>query len=303
MTDAELQAALDRVAEDLSAGATDLSIEAATALEAWGREAGPVAARGVPALLRRLASLRPSMAPFLRLADAAAGAIERASREHGARELAAAAGRFAREEASAAARVARQVLAHAGDATRIGTYSAGATVREALMELRRAGRSVSVVLSESRPALEGVSLAERLAGAGIAVRLVTDAALPGELGGVEALWLGADALVPDGVIHKVGTVHLARAAGRAGVPVVVLAGHGKMLGPELARFLKLEQGDPGAIYGGATAGITAENPLFDLTPWAQIDAVFTEEGRLPAVDARRKVLDARSTGALTRLTG
>jgi ribose 1,5-bisphosphate isomerase len=296
-----LQSALEAVAGDARAGATDLALRAAAALEEWGRGSATRSSEQVDDVVRRLVGVSGSTGPLLRLADSVAGSVEMAQPERRSRAMALAAGEFAFELASSPSRVARQVVALCGDVTRIATYSGGASIRVALQELHRAGRPVSVVVSEARPAMEGVALAEDLARAGILVRLVTDAALPGELSGVEALWLGCDALTPDGVAHKVGTAPLARAAALAGVEVMVLASQLKRLGPDLAAGLRLTQGDPDSVYPGSTPGVRPACPLFDLTPWNLVGRVASEEGVHPGVAARREVVRKRSSGALERL--
>jgi translation initiation factor 2B subunit (eIF-2B alpha/beta/delta family) len=296
-----LPSVLEAAAGDARDSATDVALRVAAALEEWGRGSAARPSGRMDDLVRRLIGLRPSMAPLLRLADTVASSVEMARPERRSKAMAVAAGEFAFELASSPSRIAKQVLTFCGDVTRIATYSGGASIRVALQELHRAGRPISVVVSEARPALEGVALAEDLARAGIPVRLVTDAALPGELSGVEALWLGCDALVPNGVVHKVGTAHLARAAALAGVEVVVLASQLKRLGPDLAARIRLAAGNPDSIYRGPLPGLRPACPLSDVTPWKLVGRVASEEGVRPGAAARQEVGRLRSTGALARL--
>ena len=58
------------------------------------------------------------------------------------------------------------------------TISASSLVERAILAAAGAGRGPRIVCLESRPALEGVALAGRLAAAGLRVTLVTDAAGP-----------------------------------------------------------------------------------------------------------------------------
>ena len=214
-----------------------------------------------------------------------------------------AAGAFRRETAGAPSRIAASVTARPPpEEARIVTYSAGSAVRAAIQGLARAGRDHPILLSEARPALEGVALAESLAATGLPVRLVTDAALPGELRRGDILWLGADGLIPAGLVHKVGTAPLTRAARAAGVPVVVLAGRHKRVGPDLAgRLDPAEGGDPGAVYRGSVDAIEPANPLFDLTPWERIDIVIGEDGSRKAAEARAGLEGIRGSPALASI--
>lgn len=284
----DLDIVLEAIRRNDRDGATTLARRAAEAVAAWAESEPRIVAPEATELVRTLMELRPSLAPLLRLAEAIAPALRSTEAER-PRALGAAAGRFAADLAASPGRIAARLASAPPDDPRIATYSAGALVREALLALHRAGTPLRVVLSEARPACEGRALAEELAGAGIPVRLLTDAALAGALCDVASLWLGADALTPDGLVHKVGTAPLAAAARRAGLEVRVLAGEAKILGPALAAALRLESGAPAAVYDGRTQGVEAENPLFDVTPWEWIDTIVLESGLHPAPEVRRRI--------------
>jgi translation initiation factor 2B subunit (eIF-2B alpha/beta/delta family) len=295
---AALRKLLDEVARDERSGATHLVLVAAEALREWGQGGPDPRAAVLADLIERLASLRPSMAPFLNLADAVAGAAART--RAGARRAAAgdAAAQFGRRVAASPRRIAAHVARAKLGETNLATYSAGASVKAAILAVHHAGRRLQVVVSEARPALEGRALAEDLARAGVPVRLTTDAALAGQLEGVAALWLGADALTPGGLVHKVGTAGLAREARRLGVTVRVLAGRAKWVGPALAARLRLEAGDPAAVAPRGVPGLEIVNPLFDVTPWDLLDSVISEDGLVPASRARRFLEGLPASGAL-----
>ncbi|WIA12133.1 hypothetical protein OEZ85_012206 [Tetradesmus obliquus] len=84
------------------------------------------------------------------------------------------------------------------------------------------GPGLSVIVCESRPLCEGVSMARRLAAAGLNVTLITDAQAGVFVEQADVVLLGADAVTPDGVVNKVGSRLLALAAKAAGVPVVAV---------------------------------------------------------------------------------
>jgi hypothetical protein len=85
------------------------------------------------------------------------------------------------------------------------------------------GPGLSVIVCESRPLCEGVTLARRLAAAGLDVTLVTDAQAGVFVREADAVLLGADAVTPQGVVNKAGSLLLALAARAAGVPVLAVA--------------------------------------------------------------------------------
>ena len=298
--DVLLEQELKRIAADDTAGATDLTLRATEALQAWAMSGPPLSDAELQQLVRRVAGLRPSMAPFLNLADALAR-VSALPAPQRADAIAAATGNLGREIAGSPRQIANRLRESPPVERRIATYSAGATVRAALLALHHAGEEIEVVLSEARPGMEGRSLAETLASAGVPARLVVDAALPGELSRYDALWVGADAVTPDGLIHKVGTAPLTAAARAAGIPVRVLSARCKWLGPDLAPLLRLEEGDPAAVHPGGAAAPEARNPLFDLTPWERLDLMVSEIGIQPASKARDELSSLERADALAAM--
>ncbi|SFB81145.1 Translation initiation factor 2B subunit, eIF-2B alpha/beta/delta family [Halobiforma haloterrestris] len=181
------------------------------------------------------------------------------------------------------------------------TLSRSGTVREALC---RADPD-RVFVAESRPAREGVDVAEELADDALEcpVAVHTDAAAAHVLASedVDRVLVGADTVRPDGaVVNKTGTRAVAIAAAREGVPVTVVAATDKVSTRE---EINLESGPRDAVYDG-DASLDVLNPTFDVTPADCVDAVATERGRLEPdaitdVAAELRDLEAQSTGAET----
>lgn len=95
------------------------------------------------------------------------------------------------------------------------TISYSKTVKETIQKLQK----LKVIISESRPLLEGQKLAEDLAECGIHVTLIIDAAIGSFIEKAEVAFTGADSILNDGaVINKVGTNLLALAAKDRGIP-------------------------------------------------------------------------------------
>lgn len=168
----------------------------------------------------------------------------------------------------------------AGAVREVATLSRSGTVAAAL---RRS--APAVVVAESRPAREGVDVAEEFAAAGLDVTLTTDAALPALLAerNVAAALVGADAVLVDGsVVNKVGTRALALAAAREGVPLYAAAARDKVR-PDTETHD--EAGRPGDVYDD-DADVAVASPLFDRTPADLVDGIATEAGLLDAADVR-----------------
>ncbi|ELY54251.1 NUDIX domain-containing protein [Natronolimnohabitans innermongolicus] len=180
--------------------------------------------------------------------------------------------RAATADADAAANAAERLEG------RVLTLSRSGTV---LAALREADPS-RVYVAESRPAREGIDVAEELAADGAfdaPVTVHTDAAVARVLSSeaVDHVVVGADTVRPDGaVVNKTGTRTLALAAAREGVPVSVVAATDKLSTRE---ELNLESGARSAVYDGE-ASIDVLNPTFDVTPADCVDAVVTERGAL-----------------------
>ena len=143
-----------------------------------------------------------------------------------------------------------------------------------LREARVAGRSFEVVCTETRPYLQGARLtADAIAELGVPVTLVTDG-MPAALmaaGRIDRFFAGADRVTMDGHwVNKVGTLGIAIAAARYGVPA-----YGVTYGPDPnapdPSAVVIEERNPDEVthtLGRRTAAESAVGyyPAFDVTP-------------------------------------
>jgi translation initiation factor 2B subunit (eIF-2B alpha/beta/delta family) len=146
-----------------------------------------------------------------------------------------------------------------------------------------------VVCSESRPMGEGVALARRLAHVGITTHLTTDAALQGWMDRADLLLVGADAVLSGGVVNKVGTEPLLRAARRAKVPSYVLADTTKWLPEGLAKLWRSREEMAGEIIRLRHPNLRVENRYFDCSPPSLLTGVVWEGGVAHPTDLRRRL--------------
>jgi translation initiation factor eIF-2B subunit delta len=157
-------------------------------------------------------------------------------------------------------------LVHEGRWTRVATYSRSGQVRECLASARGAGLS-EVLISEGRPAGEGVILAGELRGEGLDITLTTDASLYSLLPTVHAVVVGADACFDEGFVNKVGTAVLLRESRAAGVPTVVLAlPEKKLTGASALAWRNLPLDKPPRL-GKLPRGVAWAGELFELVSW------------------------------------
>lgn len=165
----------------------------------------------------------------------------------------------------------------------------------------RARRLAEVRFTETRPWLQGARLnAWEFARAGIPAALMTEAAAGGRAlaGGVDWLIVGADRIAANGdVVNKIGTAALAALTRRGGGRVMVVAPFATV-DPGLAcgAEFTLENRDGMEVWRAADAGkipdgISIANPVFDVTPAAEVDLLVTERGKvLPARSGRPDTL-------------
>ena len=133
------------------------------------------------------------------------------------------------------------------------------------------------LLSESRPAREGLELARRLADAGIAVELFSDAAISSAVPASDAVIVGADAVGPGFFVNKVGTGALCALAHVLGVPVYALAGREKILNEPTSAKLALVEGSTHGFPSTSRSG-PGEKPLFRAGATELLSALVTDAG-------------------------
>jgi len=140
-----------------------------------------------------------------------------------------------------------------------------------------------VIVDETRPLLQGARLTcWELGQLGIEHRLACDGAAPFLIsqGMADAVVVGADRVAANGdVANKIGTYGLALAAREAGIPFLVAAPE-STLDPDTPSGAAIpieRRPDDEVTVPAAPAGTRALNVAFDVTPWALVTALVTEE--------------------------
>ncbi|MBA2416989.1 MAG: S-methyl-5-thioribose-1-phosphate isomerase [Geodermatophilaceae bacterium] len=160
------------------------------------------------------------------------------------------------------------------------------TALAAVRSLYERGCLAEVLVSESRPLLQGARLtAWELGESGIAHRLIADSAGPFLMarGQVDAVVLGADRICANGdVVNKIGTYAHALGAQAAGIPFVVVAPESTVdVATKSGADVDIEDRDGSELLefaGRHTApyDTVALNPAFDVTPYALVTAIVTD---------------------------
>ncbi|MEL9909281.1 MAG: initiation factor 2B [Desulfurococcus sp.] len=144
---------------------------------------------------------------------------------------------------------------------------------------------VKVYVTESRPGLEGLLMAEYLEKLGFEVYLIVDSAARFFMKNIDKAVLGAEAVAVNGaVVSKIGTSVIALDAHEARVRVFVVAPTLKFsIETIYGELIKLPEGDWHLLMDEDTRRTLPENyralaPLYDVTPAEYVDGIATEKG-------------------------
>ena len=190
------------------------------------------------------------------------------------------------------------VLTHcnAGSLATVDYGTALGVIRAAIEE----GKDVKVIACETRPRLQGAKLTcYELMRDGIPVTLISDTMVGYVMskGMVDKVVVGADRIVRDAVLNKIGTYNVAVLAFEHGIPFYVAAPLSTMDQSRTSEDAIIEERSPHEVTNVgseriAPEGVKVLNPAFDITPLEYVDAVITEEGILvPEVILKQKRKD------------
>jgi len=175
------------------------------------------------------------------------------------------------------------------------------TATSGIYQLAQAGESPFVWVDETRPRLQGARLtAWELGQEGIDHRIQTDNAAAWMMaqGKVDAIVTGADRIARNGdVANKIGTYMLSLAAREHGIPFYVAAPSSTFDAQcAIGTDIPVEERDEDEVLmmdgvddAGEThhiriaaSGSKANNPAFDVTPYANVTAIVSEQGEWKA---------------------
>ena len=154
------------------------------------------------------------------------------------------------------------------------------------------GKEIKVIATETRPKLQGARLtAYELKRDGIPVTLITDNmvgyAMSKRL--IDKVVVGADRIVRDAVINKIGTYTIAVLAHEHNVPFYVAAPKSTFDLVHTSKDVIIEERNADEVmYVGsqriAPIGVKALNPAFDITPMKYVSAIICETGVLSTAE-------------------
>jgi len=163
----------------------------------------------------------------------------------------------------------------------------------------RQGKRIKVVATETRPALQGTRLtAFELKRDGIPVTLITDSTVGYAMskGLVKKVFVGADRIVRDAVINKIGTYTIAVLAHEHGIPFYVAAPTSTFDLTHASKQITIEERSSKEVtnIGSqriAPEGVDVLNPAFDIAPIKYVSAIISETGVLSTTEFEKLTLN------------
>ena len=175
------------------------------------------------------------------------------------------------------------ILTHcnAGDLCAVEYGTALGVVRAAWEQ----GKKINVIADETRPLLQGARLTVyELKRDGIPVTLITDnmAGYVMSKGLVNKVIVGADRIVQDAVVNKIGTYSVAVLAKEHSIPFYVAAPLSTFDLAHTAKDVIIEERKSEEVthvgcQQTAPDGVAVMNPAFDITPLKYVSAIITEK--------------------------
>jgi len=160
---------------------------------------------------------------------------------------------------------------------------------------KKAGKKFRVIVTETRPKMQGLKTAKELVSAKIPVEYVVDSAAGyyfsaqpdkpeiKDLGGKDAknkgmkiFLVGCDSIRPEGIYNKIGTYLMAIACYENNIPVYFIGDSFKI---DMRKSIEVEMREEKEIIAPRLLkGAKVLNPAFDCTPWLFVSGVVTERG-------------------------
>ncbi len=264
-------------AKDETSGSIELAAQALGIMWKFYHNSTPeIIRRDLKSLALALINAQPSMAAVINMVNRAAILAERSETlvrietlEEALQQIETSFSRDIEQAVSLAAFHLRRYK-------KIATYSRSRLVEETLIEMLDSGYNPEIFLSESRPGLEGLKLAENLMEVGFSPTICVDACLPELLKQANCLIIGADAVTRDKFCNKIGTGMLCCAAKEAGIPVFVIISRDKYLGEELKSYFHIKEYPSHGVFDKRYQGATIFNTLFE---WNSNDLVTSFIGQ------------------------
>ncbi len=171
------------------------------------------------------------------------------------------------------------------------THCHSTNVVKAIINAKEKGKKFEVYNTETRPLFQGRKTAKELKRAGIPVTMFVDSAMNVALSKelktkkVSIIFLGADAVLKEGVINKIGSEMLAILAKKHKIPFYIIADSWKFSNSKIP----IENRKLNEVWDKAPKNIKIKNPAFEFVPKKYIKGIISEYGLLTYNQFLKKV--------------
>lgn len=164
----------------------------------------------------------------------------------------------------------------------IFTHCHSTNVTNALIYAHKKGKKFQIYNTETRPLFQGRKTAKELRKAGIKVTMFVDSAIAFAIEKnnskdrvyADKIFIGADALLKDGIINKVGSNLIAEISKIHKIPLYIIADSWKFT----KNKIKIEQRNLNEVWDKAPKNIKIKNPAFEFVSKKYISGIVTELG-------------------------
>ncbi len=176
---------------------------------------------------------------------------------------------------------------------KIFTHCHSTNVVNSLIYSKKKGKKFEVYNTETRPLFQGRKTANELRKSGIKVTMFIDSATAFAIKKenkkdriyANKIFIGADALLKNGIINKIGSGMFAELANKNKIPVYIIADSWKF-----TKFrTPIEQRKSNEVWGNAPRNIKIKNPAFEFVPKKYISRIITELGIMKYEDFFRRM--------------
>jgi ribose 1,5-bisphosphate isomerase len=163
---------------------------------------------------------------------------------------------------------------------KVYTHCHSTNVVKALIYAKKHNKNFEVYNTETRPLFQGRITSKELAKAGIKVTQFVDSAFHEAISNSDIILIGADAILKDGVINKVGSASIADLAKLHKKPLYIIADSWKFSRNKII----IEERDFHEVWNKPPKHIKVRDPAFEKVNKKYIRAIISELGILDFKD-------------------
>ena len=173
----------------------------------------------------------------------------------------------------------------------IFTHCHSSNVTKSLINAKKNGKKFEVYNTETRPLYQGRKTAKELGAAKIKTTMFIDSAFAVALAKTQGtkkttkIFMGADALLKEGIINKIGSRAIAEIARQEKIPVYIIADFVKFT----KKKLPIEHRKMNEVWEKVPKGVRIRNPAFEFVPKKFITGIVSGLGVMKYGDFIKKV--------------